>query len=95
MRTGLWKTTPTDCYKQLEKQMGVTKKKKKMRRGGGEEMGRYGRSCLLDSIQTNSSRIECWLEKGSQHGVAKENDTYAIPKEKNKTNKNKNLEKLE
>lgn len=39
MRTGLWKTTPTDCYKQLEKQMGVTKKKKK--RWGEEEERRW------------------------------------------------------
>lgn len=80
MRMGLWKAKPTDCSKQLEKQMGVMEKK--MRREGGEEMRRYGKACLLDSTKTSSSTIECWIEKDSQHGVVKENDTHAIPPKK-------------
>lgn len=50
---------------------------------GGEEMGQYGRASLLDFIQISSSRHHVGsIEKGSQHGVAKENAKHAIPKEK-------------
>lgn len=46
-------------------------------------MGQYGRACLLDFIQISSSRHHVGsIEKGSQHGVAKENAKHAIPKEK-------------
>lgn len=50
-----------------------------MRRG--EERRGYGRACLISFIQTNSSKREHRLERGSQHGVPKENAEHAIPKE--------------
>jgi len=48
-----------------------------MRRG---ETRGYGSACPIYFIQTNSSKIEHRLQRGSQHGVPKENAKHAIPK---------------
>lgn len=80
MRAGLQtiNDSQTDCYKQLGKKTAVRGKRDEERQG-------YGRTCLIFFIQTNSSMIECRLERTTWY--TKENAKHAISKKNPKAEK--------